>query len=114
MEPSLNKSELLRAVLGRMNADGLSQRNLAQRLRISQGHLSKVLRGQFARRSRVIRRLETFLGESLATQETEGNGVPDSERALLRAARDVSQGDAQVMQVLLDLMQLLSKLRRGG
>ena len=104
----LDGNEILRLVRERMQRDGLTQRQLAQRVRMSQGHLSRVLRGQFTGRTRVMSMLRDW-----ATEETAGpRGVSDGEAALLKAARAASAGSDHVMQLLTEMMHCVDQARR--
>ena len=74
MQP-LHKEQLLERVRLRMSQEHLDQRALAERLQMTQGHLSKLLRGRFARRSRLVRELEAFasgLGNTRARSQLVG------------------------------------------
>lgn len=64
MHPMI-KEDLLRRVRQRMATERLTQRDLADKLGTTQGHLSKVLRGRYARRSRIVRELEGFVGVAI-------------------------------------------------
>jgi transcriptional regulator with XRE-family HTH domain len=73
---SMDKSDLLRRVQARMAEEGLDQGRLAARIHTTQGHLSKILRGHFQRRSRVLLELEAFAaGASFSRAQTELLGV---------------------------------------
>ena len=51
-----------------MSDEGLNQRALAARLQTTQGHLSKLLRGRFKRRSKLVRELEAFADRADTSQ----------------------------------------------
>lgn len=99
-QPSL--SDRLRA---RMRDEGLTQRQLALRVGVSQSQISRVLQGKYLRRSRGVRALEAFLGEVVPDPHTALEGD------LLTAARAVADGSEETMQLLMQLMHLLGKMR---
>jgi transcriptional regulator with XRE-family HTH domain len=93
-----------------MGTEGLSQRDLAKKLGISQGHLSKVLRGRFQRQnSRVLRALAEFANTPVLTAPT----GPALESEALRAMRQAAGGSKQAMHFIVEMMHLLSELRRA-
>jgi transcriptional regulator with XRE-family HTH domain len=95
------QSEVLQAVRRRMERERITQRELANQLGISQGHLSKVLRGQTERATRVLSALAAW---------ADPDGVSD-ETAFLAAARSAVQGQPQGFHLLMRLMHLVRQLR---
>jgi transcriptional regulator with XRE-family HTH domain len=107
----VTRADLLKAVLARMDADGVSQRKLAARIGTSQGHLSKVLRGRIPGPSRVVRELERYVQSDLTVRASGVTDAASAEAALIRAARNASGGDIKVMHHLIELMHLVGRLR---
>jgi transcriptional regulator with XRE-family HTH domain len=107
----MDKVDLLKAVHARMDAEGLSQRELAAHLGTTQGHLSKVLRGLYSRPSRVVRELERYAEAGRNKAASACLSAADAEGALLQAARGVAGGDHQVMHQLVELMHFLGRFR---
>lgn len=91
-----------------MDAEGLTQRVLAERLGVSQGHLSKVLRGKYKRDSKVVRALQGCL-DDLDRGST--GTLAQAERELLAAARAVADGSPQMMRLMMQFMQIAAELR---
>lgn len=87
-----------------MQREHVTQRQLAAQLDISQGHLSKVLRGSTTRDTRTLAVLEAWSGADETTDEAK----------LIDAVRDVVKGHAHGMQLLMRLMHLLRELRHPG
>lgn len=85
-----------------MRRERVTQRELADHIGVSQGHLSKVLRGQTERDTRVLAALTAWGGGDDSTQEAK----------LIDAARDLVDGEPRGMQLLMRLMQILRELRR--
>jgi len=106
MSPA-DKAKLLATVQVRMAKDGLDQRALAQRLSMSQGHLSKLLRGQFERRTRLVRELEGFASEGALSK---------SEARLVQACLRLAKRSPRHMHFVAGLMHLLDDIsqRAGG
>ena len=106
----MKQQEIISRVKKRMDAEDLTQRLLAKHLGVSQGHLSKLLRGKLQRRSRVLRALEAWLTESDTPVSHDSDA---DEKALLTAARRVAKGSSrEAMHLMTDLMRLLERLRR--
>lgn len=95
------QGRVLEAVRRRMQRERITQRELAAHLEVSQGHLSKVLRGHTVRDTRVLAVLAAWGGADDSTDEAN----------LLDAARDVVHGQPRGMQLLMRLMHLLRELR---
>lgn len=108
----MSKQDLLRRVRTRMQAEGLTQRDLAAQLQTTQGHLSKVLRGQYERRSRVVRALEEFAAGAA------GSASPPTEDEFLSAARELARRRPEAKPTLISLMHFLAtrakRPRRGS
>lgn len=107
----MDQQAFIAQVRRRMDEDGLTQRALAQWMGVSQGHLSKVLRGKFLRRSRAVRALEVYLNRGISAVPSVLAAQSSQERTLLETARMVSSGSNETMHLLIDLMRLVRKLR---
>jgi transcriptional regulator with XRE-family HTH domain len=100
--------DLLNKAKRRMGIEGLSQRELAVKLGVSQGHLSKVLRGQSCTRSTRLSRALAAYGNGQPTPEQD---LRKAELALVEAARNASGPAVESMHFLIDLMHLIIALR---
>ena len=101
----MDSTEILNEVRKKMTADGVSQRELAGTLGISQGHLSRILRSQDVKKSRVMSILESWLMDG--RHETRARN--DAELGLLRSARAASGGEEEVICLLAEVIQEVSK-----
>jgi transcriptional regulator with XRE-family HTH domain len=88
----------------RMTKDRISQRELAARLRLSQGHLSRVLRKKVPLAGATLSRLQAWASEGPDTAEAD----------VMAAARAVAGGSRRKMRTVMQLMHLLVELQRGG
>ncbi|XXT21511.1 helix-turn-helix transcriptional regulator [Sorangium sp. So ce429] len=109
MQFKMDRQSFVDHLRARMAAEGLTQRALAGRLRVSQGQISRVLNGKFQRKSRVIRALEVFLGMPPASATT--RTVEAEEMELLEAAREAADGSVDAMHLLTQLMHVVATLR---
>jgi transcriptional regulator with XRE-family HTH domain len=99
-------NEVLLRIRKLMEQEHLSQRDLAARIGISQGHLSKVLRRGFGPRARISWRLENLSVRAGVRPKTL---LPrELEHALFR----VTNGSAAAMRTLTQMMHLLAQLQR--
>src|SRR5690349_20057236 len=96
-----DKQRLLASIRQRIEAEGLDQRSLAAQLSTSQGHLSKILRGQFARRSRVIRELESFAA---------GADISVTQRKLVSTCLRVARRSPSHMHFVLSMMHFIDEI----
>jgi transcriptional regulator with XRE-family HTH domain len=87
-----------------MKAEGLSQRDLASRLGMSQGHLSKVLRNGFGPHARLPRQVSDLISSS--------EGVSTRARDLERAFWRATEGSSEAKRILFQMMHLIGELRR--
>jgi transcriptional regulator with XRE-family HTH domain len=87
-----------------MQRERVTQRALAASIGVSQGHLSKVLRGKTDRDTHVLASLELWSASA--------TGHEDEEAGLLEAARMLAKGQPRAMSLLMRLMQLLVELRQ--
>ena len=97
-----SRAAWVRDVRDRMDALGITQRELAAQLGISQGHLSKVLRGQFGRESRVTRAVRRILGASSSSE--------NAEEDLLLAIRRLTGGSSRRLQKVMQIMHAIEGL----
>jgi hypothetical protein len=84
-----------------MSDEGLDQRALAARLQTTQGHLSKLLRGRFKRRSKLVLELEAFANRA------------DTSRAhsrLLAACLRVARRSPRHMHFVTSLMRFVDDI----
>lgn len=95
------KKRFLARVHQRIDSEGLDQRSLAAKLGTTQGHLSKILRGQFERRSRVVRELESF---------AVGAGASTVQRQLVSTCLRVANKSPSHMQFALSVMHFVDEL----
>lgn len=96
-----DKQRLLASVRQRIDAEGLDQRSLAAQLGTTQGHLSKILRGQFERRSRVVRQLESFAA---------GADVSGAQRQLVSTCLRVAGRSPSHMHFALSVMHFVDEI----
>ena len=98
---------LLSRVRVRMSEERLTQRALAAHLGVSQGHLSKVLRGMQMHQTRVMRALGAWVGESASS-------LPSGDKldlALSRAAREAGAGSEEAGRLVLRVLRAMRRLR---
>ena len=96
-----DKSQLLQSVRQRMSEEDLDQRALARQLKMTQGHLSKLLRGKFTRRSRLVRELEAFASRVDTTR------APSQ---LVQACHRVSRRSPRHMHFVSMVMQFVDEI----
>ena len=109
----MSRRALAAAVCERMRREGITQRELGARVGASQGHLSRVLRGKFKRRSRVVRLLEAFAtGQDAFVAQARRAGVTASELRVLRAVREVARGDEAKLVLISEVVSLLARLQQ--
>jgi transcriptional regulator with XRE-family HTH domain len=104
----MDQRKLRQRIIDKMMKEGLSQRALAHRVGMSQGHLSKVLRLGFRPRARVNRALLEWLEASPDSAST--NLIPS--RSLTRAIGRATEGSPEAMQIVTEVMHLLGAMRR--
>lgn len=108
----MSKRHLLRRVRARMREEGLSQRDLATRVHTTQGHVSKVLRGWYKRRSRVVRALEEFAAGAAVSASS------PTEDEFVSVVRALARGRPEAKPALVTLMHFLAtrpkRPSRGG
>lgn len=95
------KGDLLSRVRRRMSEERLDQRALATRLHTTQGHLSKLLRGHFKRRSKIVRELEAFADRADTSQ---------AHSRLLAACLRVARRSPRHMHFVTSLMRFVDEL----
>jgi transcriptional regulator with XRE-family HTH domain len=96
--------DLLERTRRLIDREGLSQQSLAQRIGISQGHLSKMLAGRMGPKTRAMRRLRAFVdvaesparnARELAAAAEEAIRTSRDFRALIEAALRIMQNIRQ-------------------
>ena len=102
--------ELVRRVRYRMSRERITQRQLAAHLGISQGHLSKVLRGQVQRSTRATRALEDWAPPGNRKAVARDASV---ESALVDAAKLASDGSERTMRMLVEVVRVVGKIARA-
>ena len=83
-----------------MREQQLSQRQLASLLDVSQGHLSKVLRGNFERDTRAFTALTAWVMSPASAVEM----------SLVTAARRAAGGRKKGLEILMHMMHLMADL----
>jgi len=98
---SNTRDKTIEQVRERMRKERLSQRQLAARLGLSQGHVSKVLSGKIRHDTRAF----TFLASWAASPQS---AIEDR---LLEAARRAAGGRRRGMEILMHLMHVITELQ---
>lgn len=111
---SVRHANLLTRVRTRMREGGISQRGLAHELGLSQGHVSRLLRGKGKGDSRGYRALRDWLelqSGSASPGSSDGKGLTSRGYLQLVAAARAAVGDSpRVMPIAIRLMHLISEL----
>lgn len=102
-----SKAQLVRAAKEHMDETGLTQREFAEQLGITQGHLSRLLRGDFSSESRAVRLLQRALTGQPALRSD-----PSEARDLIEQAQRITHGMPQRTRALLDLMRAVQTLQQ--
>ncbi len=102
----MSRKDIVDRVQARMTRERLSQRNVARRSGISQGHLSKLLQRKETPGAQALRRLAAWLGDT-------GGGDFDLAPELARAVRRAVGDSKAAMHFVLKVMHLLTALRRA-
>jgi transcriptional regulator with XRE-family HTH domain len=84
-----------------MRKERLSQRQLAARLGLSQGHVSRVLRGKIERETKAFASLASWAASPAS----------ELEARLLEAAHTAAGGERRGLEVVMHLMHLIAELR---
>jgi len=85
-----------------MLRERLTQRDLALAIGVSQGHLSKLLRGRIQRETRLFSLVESWAAGSESAVEAQ----------LLHKARLAVHGQPRGMELLMRLMHIIAEFRR--
>lgn len=109
---AVHQEELRKRAQTRMQDEGISQRALASRLGVSQGHLSKVLRFSAKRPTRASRALEEWLASTERGEDPDMR--TDLPKALVRATLVAVGGSELAMQIATEVMHLLGQMRQVG
>ena len=104
----MEAKEILELVRERMEREGLSQRQAADYLGITQGHLSKLLNSQ----APVTKKFVAAARAWVTGQPARPCAVNDGEEALLEAARRAAGGSERVMHLMAAMMHQVDQARR--
>jgi transcriptional regulator with XRE-family HTH domain len=101
--------DFVETVLERMRALGVTQEEMAISLRISQGHLSKILRGQVPVSRRVEVEMKKYLDVSPGSSIPRGKMAPQEVATLTRIMQNMHSTLTDLQRLCDGISQLVGK-----